>query len=486
MRSDQVLNKKGNEREEKKALDIQKDSVLRAKMLDEECSSAKAIFCNATLVRSVNQINRMTSPMKSIIERSATQRLKKYYSTPLINRTLIPIEYSSSIFQTIEKTNRINNRKLQNSVNKISANTKWYEKLKQTSNNKKMMNILREQGIESINNDMHFTLGALEKNNHVALVNSRKFNDSYLRTTHILSSSYVNRSLTSNVTKKLAVLTLSGRHKAATIKTFTKYIKPYYLNNPSFYVNIKPVIEKYEKDGSENVNQISQNIEIAATEELINDKNHPILNLTENELWDFQSYLAEHPMMGLAVETGKKLFNFFSTLNVKKQKIGVPLYHGRSRGVSDAPYVKKHLDGEAPWGIPSSGRFNVANQGLYYTSDSLDSLAQELRLQQGETFDVLRFQPDTKLGVLDLTKINNPLASFCLQSVSKGNTQQPIEYLIPTFIAQCLLDNRSIQVIKITSAVNPDATNYIFLSPSFRDGVKESDITILRSVTYES
>ncbi|MFD1420891.1 hypothetical protein [Lactiplantibacillus songbeiensis] len=281
-----------------------------------------------------------------------------------------------------------------------------------------------------------------------------------------------------SISRRMAKNVLGVQYNRQTRDKWGKIIDSNYVNHPSFNASLNAVVEK---NTNKEINDYTPNeqLSVAATEDLLKNKiaGAPSLKLSSEELYKLQSFLSRTPALALNNETARKLYNYYSSVKVEKQYIKDRLFHGRSRSLfkRKTPFVQDELESTAPWGLPSQGRFNIANQNLYYASDDMDSLASELKLQDGEVFDAIEFETNEKLGVLDLTNGDQNILSFCLQKVSSGSNAR-VEYQIPGFITQCLQCNKDIQVIKIKSAVSDTATNYIFLNPSFRDYMNQDNV----------
>ncbi|WP_143462998.1 RES family NAD+ phosphorylase [Levilactobacillus enshiensis] len=241
--------------------------------------------------------------------------------------------------------------------------------------------------------------------------------------------------------------------------------------NDSFVETVKTVVEKQPQKSELSESSISAEVEVAATQDLIKDSSggKTALEVTSEELYEFQDLLSKSSLKAYDLPVAKRLRSYFSGFKVKRQKISIPLYHGRSRNIKKkpAPFVESELDSPALYGMPGAGRFNNANVNLYYTSDNVGALVSELKLERDEVYDAIEFEPDDEFGVIDLTMENPILMNFCLQRVA-STSNVPVEYFIPMYITQCLRENRDVDVIKVRSAVAPDTINYIFLDISMR------------------
>ena len=281
-----------------------------------------------------------------------------------------------------------------------------------------------------------------------------------------------NRTQLSDFSKEtLAYHAVAAKHSEKIARAVTNVIEPAYLENPSFYVSIGGVLTTPEQVSEDQLeNTVVQRMEEKAFEELSAEST---LVVTRDELLSFRDFLLATPSFALKTDVGNRIYEYISEKKIDRVTIDVPLFHGRPRKAGEDEFSRKELDSAAPFGISGEGRFNVANNNLYYTSDNLQTLTSELKLKPGEVFDALRFKVKQPLGVLDLTKGNKMILGFCLKKVVSGMAR-PKEYMISQFIGQCAMANPQIQVIKVPSVANPDATNYIFLDMSMRDYVDES------------
>ncbi|MCH5463713.1 RES family NAD+ phosphorylase [Levilactobacillus tujiorum] len=311
--------------------------------------------------------------------------------------------------------------------------------------------------------------------NSSAVVTSRdlfKLNDSMrLFESRSIRSSYVHSmNLTENPTVKS--------------KALKAWISDTNTSNSKFIQSVQTAVKgRQSEDYEESKESISTKVEVAATQTLIQDipDSGDKLEVTSEELYELQDLLAKNAIWKAChLPVAERMHEYFSNFKVKRQKISTPLYHGRLRKAETTPYVENELNVPAPYGMPSHGRFNGENQNLYYTSDNVEALKSELKLKKDEVYDAIEFEPDHEFGVVDLTLESEVLMSFCLQRVATSNLNTPVEYFIPTYIMQCLRDNRDVDVVKVRSAVAPGTINYIFLDISLRRDTNVNHVKIYR------
>ncbi|MFC6290120.1 RES family NAD+ phosphorylase [Levilactobacillus angrenensis] len=290
------------------------------------------------------------------------------------------------------------------------------------------------------------------------------------------------KDFTSHFSHQLATEAMRGRgYKGKTISSWLDAVGTNYLTNSDFYVSATPLIKKYDDSAEDKTESISTLISVAATKDLLGVATavHKRLEVTEEELRELQSYLAESGYFALENPVARQIRDYFLNIKVAPQRIDDILFHGRVRNSKEQErsYTQSELETVAPWGVSGAGRFNEANHPLYYTCSDEGTLSEELKVtgQENETYDVLKFSIDREMKVLDLSKENHALVSYCLQKVpSLGKFSIPVEYQIPMFIGACLRQNRNIQAIKIRSVVSPGAINYIFFEPPFGEYVDSS------------
>lgn len=287
------------------------------------------------------------------------------------------------------------------------------------------------------------------------------------------------KDFTSHFSRQLVTEAMRGRgYKSKTVNSWLNTVGVSYLTDSDFYVSATPLIKAYDDSDGDEGDTISTSISVAATKDLLSVKTsvHQQLEVTEEELRNLQSYLAESGFFALENPVARRIRDYFLNIKVVPQRIDDVLYHGRSRTLEKQKraFTKSELENVAPWGVSGVGRFNEANHPLYYTSNDEDTLSKELKVtgKKDDVYDTLKFSIDREMKVLDLSRENHGLLSYCLQRVSSlGNFSMPVEYLIPMFIGACLQRNRDVQVIKIRSAVSPDAINYVFFDSPFGEYV---------------
>lgn len=86
--------------------------------------------------------------------------------------------------------------------------------------------------------------------------------------------------------------------------------------------------------------------------------------------------------------------------------------------------------------ISSQGRFNSMGHGELYTCNDFEVAIKEAftTLSPDIVLDVIEWEVQQPLKVLDLTRIESPLVKYCSLGKQTPNSQ---EYLLPNYLAQC-------------------------------------------------
>ena len=166
---------------------------------------------------------------------------------------------------------------------------------------------------------------------------------------------------------------------------------------------------------------------------------------SETQLMDFISVLSRTPMTAVCCDTGKAIYDWVNELfNKKENMIGFDkkiYYHCRSREVNSMPYTFDEMK-RAPYGCPSTGRFNSVGRAHFYFSDTQKGAEAEIKkhLRGDEILQTVKLKPIKEIRMLDLSNKLRRGSSFLKMMrypLTDFSNKMPREYLLPCFVADC-------------------------------------------------
>ena len=181
--------------------------------------------------------------------------------------------------------------------------------------------------------------------------------------------------------------------------------------------------------------------------------------ITKDEALSFYNHLAKYPMLGLEHEVGRRIFDELNNIKVRTIQINTLLFRARPRDSEKRaiPYTTEEMF-SAPFGVTGMGRFNYPGHGELYACDNKDVAIKECLKDSNIAVDVMMLELIKQVNLIDLTEKETPLVQFCSFSL---NTSTGLEYLVPTFIAQCA-KRKGITGIIFNSSQDGNALNYVF------------------------
>lgn len=168
--------------------------------------------------------------------------------------------------------------------------------------------------------------------------------------------------------------------------------------------------------------------------------------ITELEMMNFQSYLAERPMFGSRHPVGEKIFAVVRDTD-KLTDFEYPFYyHSRSRKNEEPPYTWDQMQ-KAPAGLPGAGRFNHPSQSHFYFADTKEGAEREVSIhlsakeKEQKTLQTVRMKPRCNIKMIDLSgKFRRGYTTFLKYirfPLGNDASQLPRVYLIPAFVSEC-------------------------------------------------
>jgi hypothetical protein len=181
-------------------------------------------------------------------------------------------------------------------------------------------------------------------------------------------------------------------------------------------------------------------------------------NISKDEVLLFYNHLSQYPMLGLEHEVGRKIFDEVDNIKVRTIKNNI-LYRVRLRNPKERaiPYSTEEMF-SAPFGVTGIGRYNSQGQGELYTCDNKDVAIRECLKDHDLSFDIVELKLKTSVDLIDLTDKSTPLVQYCSFSMQ---TSSGLEYLVPTFIAQCA-KMKGITGLIFNSTQDDKALNFVF------------------------
>ena len=167
--------------------------------------------------------------------------------------------------------------------------------------------------------------------------------------------------------------------------------------------------------------------------------------VNENELIDFCSLLSRTPTLAMMDDTGKRIYEFITTLfKTEENTIGFDrntYYHCRSRKVAQMPYTFDEML-KAPHGLPWTGRYNHSGRSNYYFADTQKGAESEVKkhLKGEEVLQTVQLRPAKSARLLDLSnslKRGKTFLRYLRFELSDVTNKTPREYLIPCFVSDC-------------------------------------------------
>ncbi|MDC0764919.1 RES family NAD+ phosphorylase [Brevibacillus sp. AG] len=164
------------------------------------------------------------------------------------------------------------------------------------------------------------------------------------------------------------------------------------------------------------------------------------VNLTHEDLFDFQEHLIKYPMLAYQHQTGQAIYNLLKkhfenkSYSVLEQK--TKLFRGRTRKRDSSDSYTKNQLWSPPEGRPSHGRFNTVGVPVLYVSDCLNGIPYEVPPAHDELLDIIEYELQKDLFVLDISVIDRSFQGFFTE-VNEESKPLKRAYLLPNFIGTC-------------------------------------------------
>ncbi|WP_223702744.1 RES family NAD+ phosphorylase [Sutcliffiella deserti] len=181
-------------------------------------------------------------------------------------------------------------------------------------------------------------------------------------------------------------------------------------------------------------------------------------SISKEDILSFYLYLSRFPMLGGEHEVGRRIIDEINKVKTIVPKC-VTLYRARPRDIKKRalPYSPEEMF-TAPFGLSNQGRYNLVGQGELYACNNKEVAIMECAKDNQTTVDVIEWELNENVSLIDLTDKESPLVQYCSFS---AETSSGLEYLVPNFIAQCA-KSRGITGIVFQSTQVESALNYVF------------------------
>ncbi|TRZ39384.1 RES domain-containing protein (plasmid) [Niallia circulans] len=182
-------------------------------------------------------------------------------------------------------------------------------------------------------------------------------------------------------------------------------------------------------------------------------------SISKEEAISFFLHLSSYPMLGGEHEIGRRIIDQLDTIKTITLNKHINLFRARPRDekTRPIPYSQEEMF-SAPFGLSKQGRYNVVGQGELYTCNNKEVAILECAKDKTTTVDVIEWELQETVKMIDLTDKKSPLVQYCSFS---AETSSGLEYLVPNFIAQCA-KSKGITGIVFPSTLNSEFYNYVF------------------------
>ncbi|WP_340010268.1 RES family NAD+ phosphorylase [Paenibacillus sp. FSL H7-0690] len=170
------------------------------------------------------------------------------------------------------------------------------------------------------------------------------------------------------------------------------------------------------------------------------------IEISVEEMKEFEQVLIKHPMLGTKSPVGEKLFEairFHKELEegrilYKLDEYGTHtlLFRGRNRKSDLNPAYTSTDMWAPPSGYSSHGRYNSIGVPVLYLADDKAAVPYEIHTAHDEDVDIGTFQLERNLLLFDIGEFNNEFEGFVADTRIESR-QLKHSYLIPNFIGAC-------------------------------------------------
>ncbi|OKP82770.1 hypothetical protein A3842_09695 [Paenibacillus sp. P3E] len=215
------------------------------------------------------------------------------------------------------------------------------------------------------------------------------------------------------------------------------------------------------------------------------------IEISVEEMKEFEQFLIEHPLLGTKSLIGEKLFKAihchkesgegFILEKIDEHGNNTILFRGRNRK-SDSVSIFMSADMWAPpSGYSSHGRYNAIGVPVLYLADDKTAIPYEIHTAYDEDVDIGTFQLERNLIFFDIEELDDEFEGFFVNA-SIDSRQLKHSYLLPNFIGACcnLLGYDGVKY-KGTRGNDLNYTNYALFN--YKD---KKDVSILGNpVSYK-
>ena len=165
-------------------------------------------------------------------------------------------------------------------------------------------------------------------------------------------------------------------------------------------------------------------------------------DITASDLLQFSRWLNEKPYLSLDSSVGRRILEHCREIDENDITViqsGDIFFRARVMEDSTREYTENEIR-EAPYSIAGKGRFNLHGTGYFYVAGDISTACEEIRKHNSNSnkkAQVGVFEIEQSLRIFDLRKMNNAFSEKCLKEV-KNIKDFNVEYLFPSFFAQCL------------------------------------------------
>lgn len=170
------------------------------------------------------------------------------------------------------------------------------------------------------------------------------------------------------------------------------------------------------------------------------------IEISLEEIKEFEQFLIKHPLMGTKNLTGDKLFeairrhkqsgqgfilNKFNDQGDRKK-----LFRGRNRK-SDSASIFTNTEMWVPQsGYSSHGRYNAIGVPVLYLTDDKTAIPYEIHTAYDEEVVIVEFQLERNLTFFDIREFDNEFEGF-FENTRIDSRQLKHSYLLPNFVGAC-------------------------------------------------
>ena len=163
------------------------------------------------------------------------------------------------------------------------------------------------------------------------------------------------------------------------------------------------------------------------------------IQITENQMISFVTYLKKHPLLGLNHPVGRNIYKLLKEHYIRKHSSvlepGTLLYRGRTISKSHENYSFEEL-WQPPQSIASHGRFNSVGSSVLYCCNKRDFIAIEINPYHKQDICLAVISVKKKMIMLDIDRLFHQFYGF-LKENSEYEGIYNLDYVLTNYIADC-------------------------------------------------